>query len=105
EATLDSYLRQSGYPVGFLLPLGVGSKLVRTDIAWLFQPYIAYAAAMLALSLYEVVRRLVRSPRLSALTAFVAAQPALLYGYAMWSGIKEVTSAALIALFAALLPP
>jgi hypothetical protein len=104
EATLSSYLRHGGYPVGFLLPLGVGSKLVGADIAWLFQPYIAYAAVMLSLSLYELARRLVRSPRLCALIAFVAAQPALLYGYAMWSGIKEVTSAALIGLFAALLP-
>jgi hypothetical protein len=104
EAALDSYLKQSGYPVGSFLPLGVGGKLVGQDIAWLFQPYIAYAAAMLALSLYAIVRRLVGSAWLCALSAFVAAQPALLYGYGMWSGIKELTAAALVALCAALLP-
>lgn len=104
QAALDSYLKQSGYPVGSFLPLGIGGKLVRQDIAWLFQPYIAFAAAMLALCLYTLVRRLVRSPWLCALAAFIGAQPALLYGYAMWSGIKEVTASVLIALFAALLP-
>ena len=105
EATLDSYLKQSGYPVGSFLPLGVGAKLVGKDIAWLFQPYIAYAAAMLALSLYTLLRRLITLPWLRAICAFTAAQAALLYGYAMWSGIKEVTAGSLIGLFAALLAP
>ena len=104
EAVLDANLKQSGYPIGSFLPLGVGRKLVGQDIAWLFQPYIAFLAAGLALSLYSILARLVASARLRALVAFVAAQAALLYGYAIWSGIKEVTSAALIALFAALLP-
>jgi hypothetical protein len=74
-----------------------------TDIAWAFQAYIAFAGAMLALGLYEIVSRLVRTPWFRALGAFVAAQPALLYAYAQWSGVKEVVSAALIALFANLL--
>ena len=104
EATLDSYVRKSGYPIGSFLPLGVGSKLVGTDTAWLFQPYIAWVAAILASSLYALVRGLVESPRLRAVVAFVAAQSALLYGYAMWSGIKEVTSAMLIVVVASLLP-
>ena len=39
---------------------------------------------------------------LRSLVAFVGAQPALLYGYAFWSGIKEMTVAYLIALTAAL---
>ena len=104
EAALDSYLDQSGYPVGAFLPLGVAGELLGTDIAWLFQPTIAFAAAMLALGLYALAGQLVRSRWLSAGAAFVAAQPALLFGYAMWSGIKEVTAAALVALAAALLP-
>src|SRR5262249_58788582 len=86
------------------LPLGVGGKLVGQDIAWLFQPAIAFAGAMLGLSLYTLVVRLISRRWICALVAFVAAQPALLYGYAMWSGIKEVTAAALVALLAALLP-
>lgn len=103
EAMLDDYIRQSGYPIGAFLPLGIGGRLVGTDIAWLFQAYIAFAAAMLALSLYELTSRLVHARRLRAPAAFVAAQPALLYAYSQWSGVKEVVSAALIALFASLL--
>jgi hypothetical protein len=101
ETALNSYLSESGYPVGSFLPLGIGGKLVGQDIAWLFQPAIAYAASMLALSLYWLLTDLVRSARLRAVAAFIATQPALLFGYSTWSGIKEITSAALIALFAA----
>jgi len=104
EAALDIYVRESGYPVGSFLPLGVGSKLVGMDIAWLFQPYIAFVAAMVGLSLYRLPARLVASPRVRAFVAFIATQAALIYGYAMWSGIKEMTSVALVTLFAALLP-
>jgi hypothetical protein len=101
EAALNSYIAQSGYPAGSFLPLGVGGKLVGQDIAWLFQPTIAFAGAMLALCVYALLHDIVASPRLRALAAFIAAQPALLYGYGLWSGIKEITSATLIALFAA----
>src|SRR4051794_14751600 len=97
EAAVAINLTQ-GYPVGSFAPLGVGARLVGTDLAWVFQPYIAFAAAMLALSLYEVTSRLVRSPYLRALATFVAAQPALLYAYSQWSGVKEVVSASMIAL-------
>ncbi len=103
EAMLDEYVKQSGYPVGSFLPLGIGGRLVGTDLAWVFQPYISFAAAMLALGLYELTRRLVRSRVLRALVTFVAAQPALLYAYSQWSGVKEVVSASMIALFAGLL--
>ena len=89
EAAVAINLAQ-GYPVGSFVPLGVGAKLVGTDLAWVFQPYIAFAAAMLALSLYELTSRVVRSPYLRALATFVAAQPALLYAYSQWSGVKEV---------------
>jgi hypothetical protein len=101
EAALRSYISQSGYPAGSFLPLGIGGKLLGQDIAWLFQPTIAFAAAMLALGVYGLLDGIVASARLRALAAFIAAQPALLYGYGVWSGIKELTSAALIALFAA----
>ena len=51
--------------------------------------------------MYGLLHDIVASARLRALAAFIAAQSALLYGYGLWSGIKEITSAALIALFAA----
>jgi hypothetical protein len=95
----------TGYPVGSFVPLGVAHKLVGEDAAWVFQPYLSFAGAMLALSLYSLVAPLIRSRPIRALVAFVASQPALLYAYALWGGIKEIVSAALLALTAALLSP
>jgi hypothetical protein len=104
EATLANYLAV-GSPVGSNLPLGLGGKLVGQDIAWLFQPYLAFLGAMLALATYELAARLVASRALRALSAFVASQPALLFAYSLWSGIKEMAAAAIIVLLAALTPP
>ncbi len=101
EATLAVNLAH-GYPLGSLLPLGVGHELVRTDVAWLFQPWLAFCAAMLALCLYQLAVPLIERRWLRALAACVAAQPALLYGVALWGGVKELTAAALIATAAAL---
>ena len=92
----------TGYPIGSMLPLGVGHELTGQDTAWLFQPYIAFAAAMVSLSVYALVSPLLRSRFLRALVAFVGAQPALLYGYALWSGVKELAVAALVVLVSAL---
>jgi hypothetical protein len=46
----------------------------------------------------------VRSRPLRAAVAFVGAQAALIYGFALWGGIKELTTAALLVLAACLLP-
>jgi hypothetical protein len=103
EATLATTLA-IGYPTGSLMPLGVGHQLLAYDGAWLYQPYLAFLAAMLALALYAVLGRVVASAPLRAFGAFLAAQPAILYGYALWGGIKEVAGAVLLALIGALLP-
>jgi hypothetical protein len=102
EATLATTLA-IGYPTGSLMPLGIGHQLLAYDSAWLYQPYLAFLAAMLALALYAVLGRVVASAPLRALGAFLAAQPAILYGYALWGGIKEVAGALLLALISALL--
>jgi hypothetical protein len=91
-----------GYPVGAFFALGVAAKLTGQDVAWLFQPSIAVFAAMLALGIYVAAEGLVSSRRLRAVVAALAAQPALLFAYALWSGIKEITAAALVALISAL---
>jgi hypothetical protein len=103
EATLAVNLR-TGYPLGAFLPLGVGSHLVGTDPAWLYQPCIVFFAAMLALALGSLLAPLVQSRWLRALAAFVAAQAALLYGYALWGGMKELIASVLIVTAAALAP-
>jgi hypothetical protein len=96
EATL-SFNLGDGYPIGVFLPLGIARALVNQDVAWLIQPYIAFGAAMLTLCLWQLTEPLVRSKPLRAVVAFLAGQSALLLGYALWGGIKEVFAAALLA--------
>jgi hypothetical protein len=103
RATLEANL-PNGYPVGAFLPLGVVSRLTGTDVAWLVQPYMATLAALLSLCLYWLVTPLLDSRPLRALVAFGGAQSALLFGYSLWGGIKEVAVALAIALVAALAP-
>lgn len=91
-----------GYPLGSLMPLGIGHVLLGTDSAWLWQPELSFLGAMLALVLYTAPAPLLRSRPLRALVAFVAAQPALLYGYALWGGVKELTAAVFVPLLALL---
>ncbi len=103
EATLATTLA-IGYPTGSLMPLGLGHQLLSYDSAWLFQPYLTFLAALIALALYAVLERAIPSRPLRAVAVFVAAQPAILFGYALWGGIKELLGALLLALIAALLP-
>lgn len=100
QQVLTDYF-DSGYPLGAFMPLGIGGKLTGADLAWLFQPTIAFLAVMLALALYALCSPLVSSRPLRALVAFLGAQPALLFAYSLWSGLKELAAAALIALVCA----
>lgn len=102
EATLAVNVA-NGYPLGAILPLGIGARLVGTDPAWVWQPMISFAAALLAMTLYALATHLVPSRGLRIVVALVGAQSALLYGYALWGGVKEVLAAALLALTAATL--
>jgi len=104
EATLHFYLT-GGEPVGAMLPWGIGHQLVGQDLAWVFQPYLALLGAMLALCAWSIIGPLVRSRPLRALLVFVAAQSALIYGYSLWGGIKEVAAAWLLALSVACAVP
>ncbi len=93
----------NGYPLGAFMLLGIGHGLTGIDSAWIFQPYLACCGAAVALGVYALAEPLVESPRLRALVAFLGSQPALLYGYSLWGGIKEMTSAFLLVLGVALL--
>lgn len=88
------------YPIGSFLPWASASQLSGIDIAWTAQPYMAWQAGVLALTLMAIARTLISSERTVAWIAFIAAQPALLYGYALWGGMKELAGAILIALLA-----
>ena len=96
-ATALRFYLTGGEPVGAMLPWGIGHQLAGEDLAWVFQPYLAFGGAMLAMSVWALVAPLVRSRALRAVIAFVAAQAALTYGYSLWGGIKEVSAAWLLA--------
>ena len=104
EAALDVNL-SIGYPVGAFPPLGIGAKLVGQDVAWVFQPYMALLAAYMGLALYVLAGRVIDSRPLRALAATVASQPALLFAYSLWGGVKELAAAWAVALLAALIVP
>ncbi|MEA2467693.1 MAG: hypothetical protein QOJ57_1819, partial [Thermoleophilaceae bacterium] len=91
----------SGYPLGAFVPLSATGWLAGQDLAWLWQPYLTFVLVMLALSLWALARPVVRDERLRAVAVFIAAQPALLYAYALQGGVKELATAALIAFAAA----
>lgn len=103
RATLEANL-PGGYPIGVFLPFGAAAELIGAEPAWVFQPYLSFLAAMLALCLWHLLGEAIPGYRLRAFAVFVAAQPALLFGYALWGGIKELGAAALVALGAALAP-
>ena len=101
ETTLAGYL-PGGYPLGGFLGLGVAKQILGIDPMWLYVPFCAYVAAMLALALFALTGGLVASTRWRIAAAAVAAQSAALYGFTMWGGIKEIVFAALLPLVAAL---
>jgi len=100
EATVQINL-SAGYPLGAFIPLGIGHEMTGSDAAWLFQPYLALMAAFMSLVFYELAKPVIGSTRVRSAIVFVAAQPALLVGYALWGGIKEVATALVVAVFAA----
>ncbi len=100
EATVQINL-SAGYPLGSFIPLGIGHELTGQDSAWLFQPYLALMAAIMSLVFYELVKPVIGDVRVRSAAVFIAAQPALLVGYSLWGGIKEVATALIVAVLAA----
>jgi hypothetical protein len=96
-------LTGNGYPGGAQATLGALAGVIRTDVAWCYQAYQAWAAAMGALAVYALLRRVIAIPLLCCIGAGVAIQANILYDYALEGGIKELTTASLILLVAALL--
>lgn len=96
EATLFFNLGD-GYPIGVFVPFGIAAKLAGLDPAWAIQPYIATLAAILGLALWQLAAVVADAPWTRFGAAFIGAQPALLVGYGLWGGVKEVAAAALLA--------
>lgn len=100
QSILHKYL-VTAYPVASQSTLGILAPLGVIDLAWLYQPFLTFAAAMAALSLYSLLSPVIERRPWRALAAFIAAQPALLIGYALQGSIKEVTGVSMLALAAA----
>lgn len=92
-----------GYPGGGQATLGVIAALIRTNVAWCYQMYHAFTAAMGALAIYSLLGKATKNGPLRALGAAVAIQPNVMYAYALEGGIKELTTASLLMVVAALL--
>lgn len=108
DVIVSSYLEMAaktlsiGYPGGAQSVFASFGVILGTDPAWIYQSFLAVAAAMLALAGYGLLRDAIPSRALRALGAGVLAQPNLLIGYALVGGFKELTSAGLLILSAAL---
>jgi hypothetical protein len=104
EAMLGAYLT-GGEPVGSMLPWAITHQIVGQDLAWEFQPYIAFLAGMISMTGWAITGPFIRSRALRALVVFIAAQAALIYGYSLWGGIKEVAAALVLLVIAASVVP
>ncbi len=97
-----------GYPGGSQATLGAMAKLIGANVAWCYQSFLAFTAAMGAVAIFSILGRVTRNPLMRCVGAAVAIQPNILYGYALEAGIKELTTATMlllvIACFAERLP-
>ena len=103
RSSLAGYVAGS-YPVSAQAALGVTAPLGMLDLAWLYQPFISWMLVAGCLALAALAAPLLRRRWQVALAAFVAAQPALVIGFALQGSIKElaaltmlVTAVALVA--------
>ncbi len=84
------------YPIGGFVPFALMGWITGQDIAFVFQPSMAFAAGALGLLLFEASRRVLRGDWLPAAVAVVACLSSLLLGYYLWGGVKELVMAVLI---------
>jgi hypothetical protein len=97
ESLLHSYV-STDYPVGAQVALGALRPLVGQNVAWIFQPYLAVIASLAGVVLYDLLDGVVASRPLRAVSAFVAAQPGLVYALYLEASIKELATVWVIAL-------
>lgn len=99
--SLAGYVAGS-YPVAAQAALGMTAPLGVLDIAWLYQPFMSALAVVMCLSLASLVAPHLRRRWQPALVAFVAAQPALVVGFALQGSIKEIAALAMLVTLVAL---
>jgi hypothetical protein len=100
-STLRKYLA-SQYPIAAQAGLGVLAPVGLLELAWLYQPFLSFLAAMTALSLYGLLGPWIARRTLRAGLAFLAAQPALVVSFALQGSIKETAALTTFCAFVAL---
>ena len=101
RVTLEGYFA-SGYPLGSHAALAAVRPLAFIDVAWAFQPFLAFIAAALALTIVGLLKGVVRAGARPAAIAALAAQPALSYNFAAQGSVKELATLWVVPLIAAL---
>lgn len=96
DVALRAYFVDSGYPSGSLSLLGVTSRLVRQDVAWTYQPYLALTIALVAIGIFGLFAPLQVPCLFRVAGSAIASVPALLFGYYLQGAIKEVVAVALL---------
>jgi len=84
------------YPVAAQAALGVSAPLGVLDLAWLYQPFLTVMAVVLCLAIAALAGPQLACPRQTAVVAFVAAQSALVVGFALQGSIKEIAAVAML---------
>lgn len=91
---------QFSYPTGALIPFGTISKLTGVELAWLFQPYLAFGAGLLSMLFALILRNRIQRKSHLILGAVLASSASTYFSYAMWGGIKEIVLVIPITFFA-----
>lgn len=78
------------YPVGTFIPFGVVSKLTGVERAWFYQPYLTFAAAMVAMLFVTILRTRIANRGLVVVAASISTMASTIYSYVMWGGVKEI---------------
>jgi hypothetical protein len=85
-----------GYPGGAQATLGAMANLIHVEVAWCYQAFLAFMAAIGALAIFSILGHVTRNALLRCVGAAIAIQPNILYGYALEAGIKELATATLL---------
>ncbi len=102
QASMSAYIA-SRYPIGGQAALGITAPLGVLDLAWLYQPFLAFLAVVSGLALASIAAPLMRHRWQTALVVFAAAQPALVVGFALQGSIKEIAALAMVLTLVAVL--
>lgn len=97
SSMVDAYLG-GGYPIGAFVPAAIMGFASGQDVAFTMQPSMAFGAAAMALLVFELSRRLLRSRYRAGAIAVLSSAAALFVGYSLWGGVKEIITAALLGL-------